>query len=698
VSTERAAAIAERTARRRERWTWLRPPAVEGTRRGLGWASVAFVAGLLLNVDRIPAWTPIVALVLVAWRLLAASRSLKLPGTALRSLMALALVAGVLVRFHTLNGLSAGTALLILMGSVKLLETRTQRDQFIVVGAGVFLLLAACLDRQNIVRAPLYLLHAWLCCAALAVIGYTPGTSPTATRVAFDNRAAMMLAARSLVFALPLALLLFVFFPRLPGAFWAIPRSDQAQTGLGDQMSPGSISELTTSYDVAFRAQFDGPIPPPQERYWRGPVLHEFDGYTWKRTLRSLARMEPLQYLGPEYRYRISLEPSAQRWWFSLDTVTGSPGPRAFFTYDYQLISPDPVTETTTYTLVSYTSTRATVELSQASRRYDTQLPRDRNPKSRELALQMRAKEPSDGAYVSAVLNYFRTGGFQYTLTPPKLDLNSVDDFIFNTRLGFCGHYASAFVSLMRAAGVPARVVTGYLGGEWNPIGRYFIVRQSDAHSWAEVWLEGRGWTRIDPTAVVEPERLTRGILDLLPDSVSGSARFVRSQPWLGSLLQRWDALNNWWDGEVVKFNYDDQLRLLQRLGFSSPGAQELGWAFGAGLVGWLLWIAWQVGCTGPRARPDRLARAYTALCKKLDHAGLERQAHQGPLAFADLVLQRRPDLGGVHSLLHSYSELRYGRPMPAAETKIRAFERAVRHLSVAARARETRPRSQTGW
>lgn len=683
----REAAATDPAARRRERWSWLRPPVIEGSRRGLEWASVAFVAGLLLNVDRIPIWTPIAALVFIAWRLLAASRSFKLPGTALRSVMALALVAGVLVRFHTLNGLSAGTALLVLMGAVKLLETRTQRDQFIVVGAAVFLLLAACLDRQNIARAPLYLLHAWLCCAALAVIGYTPGRSPAATRVAFDNRAAMVLAARSLVFAVPLAILLFVFFPRLPGAFWAIPRSDQARTGLSEQMSPGSISELTTSYDVAFRARFDGPIPPPQERYWRGPVLHEFDGYTWTRTQRTLARMEPLRYLGPEYRYRISLEPSAQRWWFSLDTVTGSPGPRAYFTYDYQLISQDPVTETTTYSLVSHTSTRATVELSAQSRRYDTELPRDRNPRSRELAQQMRARQPSDGAYVSAVLNFFRTGGFQYTLTPPKLDLDSVDDFILNTRLGFCGHYASAFVSMMRAAGVPARVVTGYLGGEWNPIGRYFIVRQSDAHSWAEVWLEGQGWTRIDPTAVVEPERLRRGILDLLPNSVSAPARFVRSQPWLGSLLQRWDALNNWWDGRVVKFNYDDQLRLLERLGFPSPGAQELGWAFGAGLVGWLLWIAWQVGSAGSRARPDRLAHAYTSLCKKLGHVGLERQPHQGPLAFAELVLQRRPDLGAAHSLLCAYGELRYGRPDPTAEFRIREFERAVRRFSAAARA-----------
>jgi hypothetical protein len=297
----------------------------------------------------------------------------------------------------------------------------------------------------------------------------------------------------------------------------------------------------------------------------------------------------------------------------------------------------------------------------------------------------MRAREPTDGAYVAAVLSYFRTGGFQYSLTPPKLDLNSVDDFLFNTQRGFCGHYASAFVSLMRAAGVPARIVTGYLGGEWNPIGRYFIVRQSDAHSWAEVWLEGRGWTRIDPTAVVEPERLDRGILDLLPDSVSAPARFVRSQPWLGSLLQRWDALNNWWDGRVVKFNYDDQLRLLTRLGLSAPGAQELGWAFGAGLVSWLLWIAWQVGRSGPQIRPDRLARAYTHLCKKLDGIGVARQPHQGPLAFAAELARLRPDLRPAHSLLLRYGELRYGRPVADAAAQAKEFERAVRRLRVAA-------------
>ncbi|MDB6106750.1 MAG: transglutaminase-like protein [Gammaproteobacteria bacterium] len=669
----------------------------EGSHRGLIWATGAFGAGVLLNFDRVPSWVPVAALVFVVWRLLAASRPLRLPGVVIRSLLALLLVAGVVLRFHTLNGLSAGTALLILMGSVKLLETRAQRDQFIVVAAAGFLLLAACLDRQGLIRAPLYLLHTWLCCAALAVVAYAPTAASSAipsttAPVHFDNRAAMLLAGRSLAFALPLAVMLFVFFPRLPGAFWAIPRSDEALTGLGDSMTPGSISQLTASYEVAFRAHFEGSPPPPQERYWRGPVLHEFDGYTWRRTGRSLARMQPLQYLGPEYRYRISLEPSAQRWWFSLDTATGSPEPKVYFTYDYQLISSEPVTEGTNYTLVSHTSTRALHPLPPLARRYDTDLPGDRNPKSRALAVKLRSGVTSDSAYVATVLDLFRAGGFQYTLTPPRLGFDSVDDFLFNTRLGFCGHYASAFTLMMRAAGVPARVVTGYLGGEWNSIGNYFIVRQSDAHSWAEVWLDGRGWTRVDPTAVVAPERLRRGILDILPNAVSAPARFVWSQPWLGALLQRWDAFNTAWNDRVIKFNYGDQLRLLQRLGIKSPGARELGWAFGAGLVGWMLWIAWHVGRAAPRSRPDKLARAYIALCKKLGRAGVTRESHQGPLAFAGEVSKHRPDLpGDVHSLLLRYARLRYGRmERESYPAEVRDFEREVSRLALRARASET--------
>jgi transglutaminase-like putative cysteine protease len=198
----------------------------------------------------------------------------------------------------------------------------------------------------------------------------------------------------------------------------------------------------------------------------------------------------------------------------------------------------------------------------------------------------MRARAGSDEEYISDLLAFFRNNGFEYTLTPPLLDLDSVDDFLFNTKRGFCGHYASAFVMMMRAANVPARLVTGYQGGEWNPVGQYWLVRQSDAHAWAEVWLEGKGWTRVDPTAVVAPERLRRGIFDLIPSSLPATERLMRETAWLVSLRQRWDALNNWWNQRVLRFDFNTQTDILRWLGIDDPDWQKLGMLFGGGLVG----------------------------------------------------------------------------------------------------------------
>lgn len=671
----------------------------------LGWTSLALAGGILLHIDRAPLWIWVSAFALIVWRLAAASvRTVRLPGKITRALMAFAFVGAVFAGFHTLNGLIAGTWLLLLMCTVKLLETHARRDQYIVVGGTLFLLLAACLERQSLLRTPLYVLETWLCCATFAIIAYSPlggdgdgaasqsGTARLVGRGAtteatpsFDTRAAFLLAGRALLYSLPLAVILFLVFPRLPGAFWALPRSEDAETGLSDKMSPGSISQLTSSYDIAFRAKFQGAPPPPPERYWRGPVLHRFDGYTWSREIDDAYRAQPLQYLGPAYRYRVSLEPSQQRWWLTLDTATGSPDRRVAFTYDYELIASDPVTSLTTYDAVSHTQTRPTRPLSQLARHDETALPAGRNTRSVELAREMRERAGSDSAFVGAVLNYLRTGGFVYSLTPPLLDYNSVDDFLFNTRSGFCGHYASAFVTLMRAANVPARVVTGYLGGEWNPIGGYFIVRQSDAHSWAEVWLEERGWTRVDPTVVVEPERLTRGMLDLLPGAGSTETRLVRSSPTLVELMHRWDAINTWWNDHVLKFDYRSQLNLLSRLGFRSPDAAMLGWAFVMALLAWLGWIGWHFGRGSPQRRPDRLARAYARLCRKLARVGMPRPPYLGPLAYAEAVVEQRPDLAaGVRSLLTRYADLRYGAPREASLTdEVASFERDVARLRV---------------
>ncbi|HYM26827.1 MAG TPA: DUF3488 and transglutaminase-like domain-containing protein [Steroidobacteraceae bacterium] len=646
-----------------------------GSPRPLLWACAALGGGVLLHADRVPTWTALLALGLLLWRVAGARRGRWAPGLALRALLALALVVLVLARFRTLNGLAAGTTLLILMAGLKLLETRTRRDYFVLVGTGLFLLLAACLDRQDLARVPLYALEAWVCCAALAVIGAQ----------ALAPRAALALARRALLLAAPLAALLFVFFPRLPGSFWAIPRDQQALTGLADSMTPGSILSLVSSYDTAFRVRFAAETPPPEERYWRGPVLHEFDGRTWRRAPDAFQLRQPLRFLGTAYRYRVWLEPSRLHWWLALDTPARSPDLHAQLTYDYELLASEPVTQGLAFEALSYTHTAAAAPLTAAARGRDTALPSGSNPRTAQLAASLRARTASDAELVQAALEYLRRGGFVYSLEPPPLGADAVDDFLFRTREGFCGHFASAFVALMRAAGIPARVVTGYLGGEWNPVARFLVVRQSDAHAWAEVWLEGRGWTRVDPTAVVAPERLRRGILDLLPQGLSVSERMIRSSPWLAYLLQRWDATNDWWSEHVLKFDYGAQLDLLARLGIGAPDARHLGWAFMLALLGWLALITWHVGRGGRAARPDALGRAYARLCRKLARIAPPRAPHQGPLSLAAVVAAHHPELApAVRPLLERYAQLRYGPPQGAGQARaVAEFRRAVAQLAL---------------
>jgi len=675
--------------------------AAVASRSPMLWVCAASAAAILLHTTQFSLWITLTALALVGWRLSAALGAVRLPGSVLRIGLGLSLVGAVLARFHTLNGLAPGTAMLMLMAAIKLLETRGRRDQYIVIGAALFLLLAACLERQELARVPLYALAALLCCSALAVIAYTPGAddgvfmAPAGLR----PREVIALAARTLLYATPLAILLFLFFPRLPGHLWTLTSGEDAVTGLGDTLTPGSITQLTASYDIAFRVRFAGKPPPPAQRYWRGPVMNAFDGATWTIGSSSRAGAQRLDCLSPPYRYRIYLEPTFRRWWLALDTVMDSPSPSVRYTGDYELRATNPVTQPLSYQALSCADPRSLGPLSAAARLEDTQLPPGRNPRTLALALRLRHGAGSDVAFVQAVLSFLRTGGFTYSLTPPPLGPDPIDDFLFNTRTGFCGHFASAFVDLMRAGGVPARVVTGYLGGQWNPYDGTFIVRQSDAHAWAEVWLEGRGWTRVDPTAVVAPERLYRSILDLLPNAVSASARLVHAWPWLGAALERWEALNGWWNERVVSFNDRSQLALLRDLGFRSPELRDAGWAFAVTLLAWLAWISWQLGKGAGGARPDRLGRAYLRLCRKIARAGLPRAAHQGPLGYAQAIVRYRPDLvARVGPLLEEYAQLRFGPASPAArDRELHSFERAVARLSVQRRKLTPRARASRG-
>ncbi|HEY2807597.1 MAG TPA: DUF3488 and DUF4129 domain-containing transglutaminase family protein [Steroidobacteraceae bacterium] len=642
--------------------------------RALPLVCAAFAGGVLLNIDRMPAWAGATALLLVGWRLGTARSRAWLPPAWLRVLLVLVVTGIVLARFRTLNGLVAGTTLLMLMAALKLLEIQRARDQLVLIGAGLFLLLAACLDRQALLRTPLYALQTWLCCAALAAVA-----AP-----ALPARQSARMALRALLIAAPLAIALFVFFPRLPGSFWAIPRGEEALSGLSDSMSPGGITKLVANYDPAFRVKFAGEPPPAAQRYWRGPVLHNFDGRTWRRHDWAEHPRQPVQYLGEPVRYRVALQPTQRRYWFALDLPERPPAGQVSLTYDFQLIASEPVTDAISYEAVSYTHTRGLGELSVTARREDTTLPDHANPRARELALRLRTAAASDADFVEATLDYLGRGGFVYSLEPQPLGENTVDDLLFRTREGFCGHYASAFVDLMRAAGVPARVVTGYLGGEWNSIGQYLLVRQSDAHAWAEVWLEGRGWTRVDPTAVVAPERLNRGVFDLMPQAFGASERFLYGAPWLQQLLQRWDAANSWWTENVVKFEYSSQLDLLARLGIKTPDARYLGWAFMAALLGWLAILGWHMSRTARAPAGDALARAYLRLCRKLARAGAARLPHQGPLDFARSLAGAHPGLARqVEELLAHYACLRYGVPAATQNREVAEFSRAVGRLSL---------------
>jgi protein-glutamine gamma-glutamyltransferase len=643
-------------------------------------AILVFAASVLVMVGKAPPWCLAIAMSAAIWRLLVAGGRFNAPkarsGTRFAfGAVTAALVVAVALSFRTLNGLAAGSALLLVMGALKLLEARTRRDDGIVVGVALFLLLAATLATQSLVSVPFYLLIVWGSCAAIAIIADRGG--------GLSPRAALRLSARALAMAIPLAIACFLFFPRFGGQFWALQRGGQGTTGLSDEMSPGSISKLAIEYDPAFRVRFEGDMPPRAALYFRGPVLNDFDGFSWRRGRSKYYTGPQLEMLGEPVRYRVTLEPTNQPWLFSLDTLAQLPRSDMFMApHDRQLSASEPVTSTMSYDAVSYLATRAVTSLTNLGRRNETTLPLERNPRARALAMQLRAQSANDADFARVVLAWFRDNGLEYTLEPGVTSIDSVDTTLFDSKRGFCGHFASAYAMMMRAAGVPAHVVTGYLGGEWNPVGGYLIVRQADAHAWTEVWLEGKGWVRIDPTAVIAPGRLESGIFDLLPESLPATSSILHNNAFLFQLEHIWDGANQWWQERVLEFNTRSQLDLLRKFGIDSPDLHHLGWAFAAGLVMWITWVSLTLRRGVARVKPDRIGRAWLHATRKLARVAPARAAAEGPMAYARRVGEHRPELAErIVALASLYATLRFGRD--ASHQDIAAFEREVRNLAV---------------
>jgi len=619
------------------------------------------------HAAHLPLWVSAECGALLLWRGYLTYRAAPLPPRWLLLGITLVSVAAIALTFRSLFGREVGVTLLILLSTAKLLELRAARDATVVIYLSCFIIITNFFYSQSIPTA-LFMLFTLLVIMATWVHLHTGD---------LKLKPRLRLAGVLLLQAIPLSLILFVLFPRVQGPLWGMPQDAYASSGLSDTMSPGSLSKLSLNDAVAFRVTFNGTVPPRDQMYWRGPVLWDFDGSTWTRGHNATLLPPELDDAASVVDYTVTLEPHNKRWLFALD-MPGKLSITADLAPDFQWLSRNPVNARIRYQASSFLSYRANLEEPPPQMRRALALPRGFNPQARKLAADWRAQYPDDdAAIVRAVLGHFNRGGFEYTLEPPLLGANGVDEFLLQTKQGFCEHYAGSFVFLLRAAGVPARVVTGYQGSEYNALGHYYIVRQSDAHAWAEAWLPERGWVRYDPTAAIAPARIQSG----LSAAVSNTAvlPFMARNPpqWLRELRFNWDALANRWNQWVLGYNPEMQFAFLTRLGMEDITWQKMALNMLAGifiLVGLFTLILLRRLVVRSR---DPVQAAWLKLCRKLGKAGLPRMPHEGPLDYADRVAAARPEIAdNIHDLAARYIGLRYEPRNEAAAQQ--AFKRAV--------------------
>ncbi|GIZ51938.1 transglutaminase family protein [Noviherbaspirillum aridicola] len=621
---------------------------------------------LLPHLSRLPLWIAPACALLLAARAWLTFSGRRMPSRWLLVPVALLAMAGVYASYRTLLGRDAGVAMLSLLLTFKLLEMHAKRDLFVALFLSLFLVLASFFYSQSIATALLTVAAVVLILTTLLSFQYTGAVPPLRKR--------LRLGATILGLAAPLTLVLFLLFPRVQGPLWGLPADAHAgRTGMSDTMSPGNISRLALSDEIAFRVLFDGRPPAQPQLYWRGIVLGHFDGRTW-REMPAQGGPESigLNVRGAPLRYQVTLEPHGREWLFALETPATVPtvaGNPARVNGDLQIMSASPVRERLRYDAASYLDAGLQSDTDPARMRRWLQLPAGLNPRTLAFAEELRRRHARPEAQMEAVLRHFRSENFRYTLEPPPLGQQGIDEFLFDTRAGFCEHYSGAYVFLMRALGIPARVVTGYQGGEINPADGYMTVRQSDAHAWAEAWLPGRGWVRVDPTAAVAPDRVERNLGSVVPRQAFGGLitldpeRNLFAAQWL-RLRHQWEAIGNGWNQWVLNYTPQRQLDLVRSLGFT-----DVSWRT-------LLWLMLVLGSVAlavavlplilRQARRDPLQNVYERFCKLMARRGLPRLPHEGPRAYAariaaadlPLAAQKRAALA---RFLEVYEAMRYG-------------------------------------
>jgi transglutaminase-like putative cysteine protease len=633
-------------------------------RNALVWIVLSQFALLVPHLGRIPIWVSLVYLLAAFWRLMVYRGQWSFPQGWLKGLLTVTCLAGTYLSYGSLLELEPLVALLLTAYALKLIELQARKDAYLLIFLGYFVVITEFLFSQDIAVVIYMALVVVVITTALVAL-HQPGQNDFS--YGSLRRSCVLLAQ-----AFPLMLVSFVVFPRFD-PLWVMPiKGHQAKSGVSDFMSPGDISELSFSDDVAFRVQFDGEIPKRSELYWRGLVFSKLDDGVW----RSLAwrdippgerrQSAPDRLKGRFTEYEVIMEPTQQKWLYALryprDRELG-----VVDTNDFLLASPIEVQDQLQYSVVSWLDVPLEKELSDWRREVETALPARGNPRARALAKQMYAEQGGDPRqFVNAVLSKFAREEYFYTLKPPLLGDDDMDEFLFESRRGFCEHYAAAFVYLMRAAGVPARVVAGYQGGEVSPVNGTVIVHQFDAHAWAEIWLEGRGWERVDPTATIAPERIEWG----LEFTVAEEGTFLANSPlsplryrniaWINQARLQLDAMSYRWQRFVLEFDGDTQYDLLDTmLGEVSPGRimTFMGTVWGLVLIPVAVLLLRRRAAT----HLDPATRIYHDFCQKLSRVQLERGAAEAPGDYAQRVVEARPDLSGeVRSINRLYERASY--------------------------------------
>lgn len=592
---------------------------------------------------------------MLCWRFVGVWRPQWLPK---KLLLLLLTVIGMVILYHLHHGLfgrDAGTRLFVTALGLKLLEIKSERDLYLIIFLAFIVATSLFLYQQSILMAAYILI---VCCVLLGTLVCINSKHP-------HTGQALITAGSIVAQAIPMTIVLFILFPRVEAPKWLyFNDAHQARSGLSDNMEPGAISNLALSDELVFRVQFTGVMPPPAQRYWRGPVLTHTDGKRWIQSMR-ISLNQPIdkpKFTGSAYQYTLLMEPQDKNWVFALELAADYNLPLSR-NGAYQLVTSAKPDKRTEYHISSYPSYN-TGAITAIEYQDATQLPSPVSSKMTQLVQHLQGFNSPPEHFINQVLNHFKTEAFYYTLTPPLLGEDPIEQFLLESRRGFCEHYASAFVYLMRAAHIPARVVTGYQGGEFNKVGNFLDIRQADAHAWAEVWLEHRGWVRVDPTAAIAPERIEKGI-NIEQQIASGIVSFPNNTnlaaiDWLKQARQLWGNVDYQWQRWVINYDNNNQSQFLSSLGINDLKTM-IYWM--AGIIGFITMILSWLLLRNPRQTNDPALLAYQHFCKKLAKNGLIRTPGEGPKDFAARAKKALPkQAANIDQITRLFIKLRYGK------------------------------------